>query len=74
MPMVSKYKNQQVETIMQELQMVLLKHQCPVDLSLLALGNLTTHLLQTQVPPSQAPALAASFAAALTASMKSASH
>ncbi len=74
MPMVSKYKNQQVEAIMQELQMVLVKHQCPVDLSLLVLGNLTTHVLQTQVPPSQAAALAASFAAALTASLQSPTH
>lgn len=74
MPMVSKYKNQQVETIMQELQMVLVKHQCPVDLSLLALGNLTTHILQTQVAPNQANALAKSFAAALTDSIKPSSH
>ena len=69
MPIVSKYSNTQVEDLISELQMVLDKHQAPIDLSLLALGNLSTHLIASQLPPSQQRPIAESFSKALLASI-----
>jgi Uncharacterized protein conserved in bacteria len=69
MPIVSKYSNQQVESLINELKMVLDKHQAPIDLSLLTLGNLATHLIASKLPLSQQRPIAESFSNALLASI-----
>ena len=69
MPIVSKYSNQQVEALISELQMVLNKHQAPIDLSLLTLGNLATHLIASKLPLAQQRPIAESFSRALLASI-----
>ncbi len=69
MPIVSKYSNTTVEELINELQLVLDSHQTPIDLALLSLGNLTTHLISTRIPTAQQSMLAESFANALLTSI-----
>ena len=69
MPIVSKYSNTTVEELINELQLVLDSHQTPIDLALLSLGNLTTHLITTRIPAAQQSMLAESFAKALLTSI-----
>ena len=64
LPKVEKF-----EELINELQLVLDKHQTPVDLALLSLGNLTTHLISTRIPAAQQSMLAESFAKALLTSI-----
>lgn len=71
MPVVSKYTNAQIESLLHELEAVLIRAQAPVELSLLALGNLTTHLISQQIPPAQQARIADSFAQALKQSLQS---
>lgn len=69
MPIKSKYRTEQIEVIMQDLQTVLQTHQASVDLALLALGNLATHIINSQVPESHRQEVAASFGQALKQSV-----
>ena len=66
----SKYTNTQVEALINELLAVLSKHQAPTDLSLMALGNCVTHLLEKKVPNESRKMVAEQFAKALTQSIK----
>ncbi|HCV01117.1 MAG TPA: hypothetical protein DG048_00615, partial [Pseudoalteromonas sp.] len=50
MPIISKYSNEQVEQIVDQLIDVLTEHKAPVDLSLMCLGNSITHILKEHVP------------------------
>ncbi|WP_299805978.1 YejL family protein [uncultured Shewanella sp.] len=70
MAIQSKYSNAQVESIIAELLAVLEKHQSPTDLSLMALGNCVTHLLQKKVPAEAREVVAEQFAKALSQSVK----
>ena len=63
----SKYSNQQVEQVINELLAVLVKHNATVDLSLMCLGNVTSHLISENVPASQQQQIIASFSQALKA-------
>lgn len=74
MPIVSKYSNDQIESLVNELLMVIEQHKTPTDLALLAVGNLTTHLLQERLPAAQRQAIAESFASALVQSVKPAAR
>lgn len=49
MAIQSKYKNEQFESLMQDLYIALEKHRAPADLSLMALGNLVTNILHNSV-------------------------
>ena len=49
---------------------VLEKHQAPVDLSLIALGNMASNLLASSVPQTQREALAQAFASSLINAIK----
>ncbi len=66
----SKFKDSEVNAILADMVAVLEKHQAPTDLSLIVLGNMTTHLLTTQVGKQQGQALAQAFAEALLKSVK----
>ena len=70
MAMQSKYTNAEVEALITELLTVLEKHQAPVDLSLMALGNAVSHLLSTRVNEEARAQLAEQFAKALTQSLR----
>ena len=49
---------------------VLEKHKAPVDLSLIALGNMASNLLTTSVPQNQREALAQAFSNSLINAVK----
>lgn len=70
MPQQSRYSDERVEKLLNELVNVLEKHQAPTDLSLMVLGNLVTNLLNTSVASAQRQTLARSFAQALQSSIR----
>ena len=65
----SRYSDEQVEKLLSELVSVMEKNRTPTDLSLMVLGNMVTHLINTSVAPAQRKVLARSFAEALQASI-----
>lgn len=71
MAIQSKYSNTQVESLIAEILAVLEKHKAPTDLSLMALGNCVTNLLERKVPSESRQAVAEQFAKALAQSVKS---
>jgi uncharacterized protein len=70
MPHSSRYSDERVETLLEELANVLEKQQAPTDLALLVLGNMVTNLLNSSIAPAQRHAIARSFAEALQASVR----
>jgi len=70
MPIISKYSNQQVESLLQEILDVMERKHAPVDLNLMVLGNAVTHILNQQVQPNRRKALAESFSKALIHSLE----
>lgn len=69
----SKYQDKQLDALLNDLIITLEKHKAPVDLSLMALGNMVTNILQTNVQTAaQREALAEAFSQALKNSLKSA--
>lgn len=64
-PIQSKYTNQEVELVVEELLDVLHNKNCSVDLALMALGNAVSHILADQVPSKQQKPITESFIAAL---------
>lgn len=70
MPQSSRYSDEKVENLHDDLVRVLEKNHTPVDLSLMVLGNMVINLLNTSVAPSQRKMLANSFANALLSSVK----
>lgn len=61
----SKYSNQEIEALMNEMIATLEKHHAPVDLSLIVLGDMVSNLLLSSVSESQRLALAKAFSEAL---------
>lgn len=66
----SKFQDKQVDAILNDMIAVLEKHQAPVDLSLIVLGNMVTNLLTSSVGKSQQQVLAKAFSDALMNSIK----
>lgn len=66
----SKYSDQQIDNILNEMITVLEKHQANTELSLIVLGNMTTNLLVNTVGKNQQLALAQAFSDALINSVK----
>ena len=71
MAIQSKYSNTQVESLIAEILAVLEKHKAPTDLSLMALGNCVTNLLERKVPSESRQAVTEQVAKALAQSVKS---
>lgn len=72
MAIQSKYQPQQLDKLLDDLIITLEKHKAPVDLSLMALGNLVTNILVNNVNSAeQRVRLAESFSNALKQSLKS---
>ena len=57
----SKYSDGQVNAIINDMISVLETHKAPVDLSLIALGNMASNLLTTSVPAAQREASSTSL-------------
>ena len=72
MAIQSKYEDKQIDAILNDMIAVLEKHQAPLDLSLIVLGNMTTNLLTGSVGKQQQQVLAQAFADALLNSIKTA--
>ena len=72
MAIKSKYQDKQIDAILNDMIAVLEKHQAPLDLSLIVLGNMTTNLLTGSVGKQQQQVLAQAFADALLNSIKTA--
>ncbi|WP_109433205.1 YejL family protein [Aggregatibacter segnis] len=70
MAIQSKYQDKQIDAILNDMIAVLEKHQAPLDLSLIVLGNMTTNLLTGSVGKQQQQVLAQAFADALLNSIK----
>lgn len=68
----SKYQDKQLDALLNDLIITLEKHKAPVDLSLMALGNMVTNILHSNVQnPQQREMLADTFSSALKNSLKS---
>jgi uncharacterized protein YejL (UPF0352 family) len=70
MPIVSKYSNERVEKIIQNLLDVLVKEEATPDLALMALGNTITEIIGSNFPKDQQQAVVESFSKALAQSVK----
>ena len=68
MPIVSKYSNERVEKIIQDLLDVLVKEEATPDLALMCLGNAVTNVIG-QVPEKQRVAFVDNFTRALKQSV-----
>jgi uncharacterized protein YejL (UPF0352 family) len=69
MPIISKYSNEQIETILDEVMEVLHKNDVSVDLSLMVLGNAITHVINSQVPVNKRAEISDKFVKALSVSI-----
>lgn len=68
----SKYQHQHLDTLLSDLIITFEKHQAPVDLALMALGNMVTNILVNNIPnPDTRDILAESFSNALKDALKS---
>jgi len=65
MPIVSKYSNERVEKIIQNLFDVLVNESATPDLALMCLGNTITEIINKQVPEAKREAVVANFTNAL---------
>ena len=70
MPIVSKYSNERVEKIIQELLNVLVAESVTPDLALMCLGNTITDILTNEVPEAQRETIVNNFTNALKQSIK----
>ncbi|MDP7592310.1 MAG: DUF1414 domain-containing protein [Litorilituus sp.] len=68
MPIVSKYSNERVEKIIQELMDVLVKESASPDLALMCLGNTITNVI-SQIPESKQTTIVDNFTTALKQSI-----
>lgn len=69
MPINSKYSDEQVELVLQELLTVLTRHEANVELSLMCLGNATSHIIDHSVPKGKQQQVVESFSQALKATL-----
>jgi uncharacterized protein YejL (UPF0352 family) len=65
MPQNSRYDNNDIETMMNEILLVLEKRDANLDLSLMVLGNVISHILNSNVPAAQREQLAQTFSSIL---------
>ena len=72
MAIQSKYQDKQIDVILNDMIAVLEKHQAPLDLSLIVLGNMTTNLLTVSLGKQQQKVLAQAFSEALLNSINTA--
>lgn len=71
MAVKSKYQNNQFDTLLQDLFIVLEQHKAPADLSLMVLGNMVTNIIQNRMQDEQQrERLTEAFANSLKHSLK----
>ncbi|NQZ87877.1 MAG: DUF1414 domain-containing protein [Saccharospirillaceae bacterium] len=70
MPIVSKYSNERVEKIIQDLHDVLVKESATPDLALMCLGNTLTEIINKNIPEAKRAAIVTNFTNALKKSVQ----
>lgn len=70
MPIVSKYSNERVEKIIQDLHDVLVNESATPDLALMCLGNTLTEIINNNVPEQQREVIVNNFTSALKQSIQ----
>ena len=70
MPQQSRYNNDEFEALMNNVILKLEEAGANRDLSLMVLGNVITHILNTQVAPENREKMASQFADVLKKSVK----
>jgi len=70
MPIVSKYSNERVEKIIQELHDVLVKESATPDLALMCLGNTLTEIINKNIPEAKKAEIVTNFTNALKKSVQ----
>lgn len=70
MPQTSRYSNDEFEALMNKVILTLEESGANRDLSLMVLGNVITHILNTQVKPESRETMASQFADVLKKSVK----
>ncbi|QJR82561.1 DUF1414 domain-containing protein [Alteromonas pelagimontana] len=70
MPQQSRYNDTEFEALMNKVIFTLEENSADRDLSLMVLGNVITHILNTQVPAKNRKAMAEQFANVLAKSVK----
>jgi uncharacterized protein YejL (UPF0352 family) len=70
MPIISKYSNDEINNLVNEIISVIQTNKAPVNLALIALGNTVSNVIDDNVPQKQKVAIAKSFSDALLASIK----
>ncbi|MCM0147488.1 YejL family protein [Photobacterium galatheae] len=70
MPITSKYSNEKVEQILDDVFKVFEKHGASAELALMIVGNVATNIINADIPASQREAIAEKFAQALLTSIK----
>ena len=70
MPQQSRYTNDEFEALMNKVILTLEESGANRDLSLMVLGNVITHILNTQVSPKSRETMASQFADVLKKSVK----
>ena len=74
MPIISKYSNEEINNLVDELIAVVQKKSVPVDLALIALGNTVSNVIDSNVKEHLKADIAKSFSDALLASIKDSQH
>lgn len=70
MPIISKYSNEEINNLVDDLLTLVQEKNVPVDLALIALGNTVSNVIDSNVPQQQKQAIAQSFSDALMSSLK----
>ena len=69
MPINSKYSDNQIENVINDLLGVLTSNNASIELSLMCLGNAASHIISTQIPKSQQQHVINTFNQALEATV-----
>lgn len=70
MPIISKYSNDEINNLVDEILNLVQDKKVPVDLALIALGNTVSNVIDGNIPQAQKAAIAKSFSDALLASIE----
>lgn len=74
MPIISKYSNEEINNLVEQLLDVIDNNQVSVDLALIALGNTVSNVIDANVKPEVKKQIANSFADALLNSLSAKKH
>lgn len=70
MPIISKYSNDEINNLVDDIISLIQTKKIPVDLALVALGNTVSNVIDNNVSKEQKQAIAKSFSDALMASLQ----